>query len=438
MDTIYAAAFLTIVATDGKHANAGLPGLRDQSRHPPKICRIRSDLSLLITRASIGRMLIECPWEKRAWTYQEGVLSTRLLMFTNNTVNFTCCSTTWSEATKSHNEDLPPSDWKFAEGPSFDFRPSLDQLSKDNEETEEGESQEGENCDFLFDLWTGVIGNLSERNLSFETDILFAGAGMFSLLQKIFNVNTMYGLPERRLEEFLFWSPMTPGSLRRRHDLANKPFNPSWSWAGWVGEILPPAHTPLAEKPTFDDIDWKGLERLGAQPNPLQSNGRGTVGEDASMSSTLSYALREASNLEFPLLQCKIRPVQFRISSLEAPPDWIETLQTYTWTYVPPEGKGREGVYCIIDQDKDGDVVGSVVFDSKAPGLDLENRITTFAIISSKIYQSEQYEGIHPLPYYRVLALQADGAIFERVGHGAILQQVIDHKCPPEETIILG
>ena len=98
-------------------------------------------------------------------------------------------------------------------------------------------AENAEDSDILSDLWGTVVSQLSERHLSFETDILFAAAGMLDLLEKFFKVKSVFGLSERRIQQFLFWSPMEPGSLRRRLSPDKQPFNPSWSWSGWVGEV---------------------------------------------------------------------------------------------------------------------------------------------------------------------------------------------------------
>ncbi|OAL42883.1 HET-domain-containing protein, partial [Pyrenochaeta sp. DS3sAY3a] len=92
MDTVYARAILTIVAAEGIHANAGLPGVRSHSRDVPKVFDIGNDISLLQARAPLAETLLNCPWSKRAWTYQEGILSSRQLIFTTSTVHYVCCS----------------------------------------------------------------------------------------------------------------------------------------------------------------------------------------------------------------------------------------------------------------------------------------------------------------------------------------------------------
>ncbi|CAO2652659.1 Nn.00g009420.m01.CDS01 [Neocucurbitaria sp. VM-36] len=433
MDNVYARATLTIVAAQGTHANSGLPGIHAHARSAATSFDVGHNLSLLLARAPIGKILLACPWSTRAWTYQESVLSARQLVFTSSTVHFVCCSTTWSEDLGCMSEDGAPP-WKFARGTMFDFRSGLgesigrfagvlsDTVADDDEEVVE-EEEEGDS-DPLFDLWTQVVENLSMRNLSFEADILFAAAGLVSVLQKIFKVRSIYGLPERRLEEFLFWSPMEPGCLRRRRDIDGRALYPTWSWAGWVGEISWPEHTARPCGPCVEGIEWLGLPEKGGRGIALQCSGRGTVRDDG-FAATSTHGSEIGVELDFPLLQFRTKTARLNISSTVSLPEWISELQTFAWTAVPSHGSARHGVFCItsLNDNDDDHVVGSVVLDSMDVMLDHDSLVATFAILSSVPYKGEQYEGCSAPAFHRVLALRGkeDGQEMERIGHGAVI-----------------
>lgn len=81
MDTIYAGAYLTIVATEGKHANAGLPGVLPDSRQATEIHQVSSDLSLLLAQAPIWNTLNICPWSKRVRDIRKHICQTVLTCF---------------------------------------------------------------------------------------------------------------------------------------------------------------------------------------------------------------------------------------------------------------------------------------------------------------------------------------------------------------------
>ncbi|OAL01598.1 HET-domain-containing protein [Phaeosphaeriaceae sp. SRC1lsM3a] len=447
MDIVYARAILTLVAAEGTDADAGLPGVRRKSRPHTVPYDIDNDLALLPSKA-ISEVLLNCPWSKRAWTFQEGMLSARMLIFTKRTVSFTCCSTTWSEDVKNPNENQGPP-WAYAPGTLFDFRSNLSEVQAElsghanaNEQgggdDDDGGNEEEEEADLLNDLWTDVVGNLSLRNLSFESDILFAAAGLISVVQKIFKIKSIYGLPERRLEQFLFWSPSEPGSLRRRRDMNGIALHPSWSWAGWVGEVSWPEHTARPYGDDKQQIEWFGLSDIASEPIALQCGGRGTVSDDIALASGLHGDIHPVESLDFPILMLDTRTATLCISSTADPPSWISELQVLAWSTAHMTEDNRSGVYCITSLHDASHVVGSVVLDSADLMPGCENAVTTFAIISSSTYQEQQYDGSFALIYHRVLALYQQEGIFARIGHGAVLAKEVRGVAWQKETVLLG
>ena len=87
---IYGNAALTIVAAAGDDANAGLPGVRsDLPRRSTPTARIQSLNLTALPKASEFEVNAS-RWNTRAWTFQERTLSTRLLLFTKNSITFEC------------------------------------------------------------------------------------------------------------------------------------------------------------------------------------------------------------------------------------------------------------------------------------------------------------------------------------------------------------
>jgi hypothetical protein len=437
MDIVYARAVLTIVAAEGKHANSGLPSVRPNTRKASEAFNISNGLALQPSRA-IAETLLNCPWSKRAWTFQEGILSSRCLIFTNQAVSFSCCSTTWSEDFKSPNEDTAPP-WAYAPGTMFDFRSVLSEiqtqigLQADKADVDDDE----EDVDLLFELWTDVVGNLTTRNLSFESDILFAAAGMISVLQSAFNVKSIYGLPERRLEQFLFWSPMEPGCLRRRLDVHGTAIYPTWSWTGWVGEISWPEHMARPHGDFSTKIEWSGLTSADKEPVPLRCSGRGTVTDDVAMAAKTGDNIPGHRELDYPILRLNTLTTSLCISTTAEPPPWISELQTLAWSTVRDDTSKHNNAYCVTVQDTE-DVLGSIVLDSADPILGHDDLVTTFAIVSNSAYQEPQYDGSFGLVYYRILALRWQGDVAERIGHGAVLMKTLSDVVWQRQTVLLG
>jgi hypothetical protein len=73
------------------------------------------------------------------------------------------------------------------------------------------------------------------RKFTFERDIIDALDGLFSSLRTVEDEAFICALPETLLDTALLWQPKGP--LRRRKPLLDGRMIPSWSWAGWVGNI---------------------------------------------------------------------------------------------------------------------------------------------------------------------------------------------------------
>ncbi|KAL9079423.1 MAG: hypothetical protein Q9157_001677 [Trypethelium eluteriae] len=96
MDAVYGNAFLTICAADGDSAAAGLVGLSGNRRVEQAFEDYAPGVRLMV--AHLGETYIEdSAWNKRAWTFQERLLSRRCLIFTQGRMYFQCRSTTMSE-----------------------------------------------------------------------------------------------------------------------------------------------------------------------------------------------------------------------------------------------------------------------------------------------------------------------------------------------------
>jgi hypothetical protein len=90
MNLVYFKACLTIVAASGHHGESGLPGVSSVPRSP-KQPRAQVGEYLLVSEMSFPRDLIESSvWSTRGWTFQEGLLSSRRLVFTEEQVYLEC------------------------------------------------------------------------------------------------------------------------------------------------------------------------------------------------------------------------------------------------------------------------------------------------------------------------------------------------------------
>lgn len=93
MDLIYGHAQLTICAADGKGAREGLRAM-DRTKHNSvqHTAEILPGFHPMLTKASESAIRYS-QWNKRAWTFQERLLSPRTSIFVDGRVYFQCRST---------------------------------------------------------------------------------------------------------------------------------------------------------------------------------------------------------------------------------------------------------------------------------------------------------------------------------------------------------
>lgn len=219
MDLIYSSAIVTIIAASGRDAGSGIPGI-SVPRLP--LCRAmfeRADI-YVIAHCNSGELLSRSMWSTRGWTYQEGVLSTRRLVFTPWQVMFECQTSTWNE---SLNMDLHA---------SSDARTAMFESLKSPR---------------TFGAYRGVdlssmgaffrhMEKYSRRQLSDEADALKGVQGVLSLARRL-GIPSHWGLPTKTIHDFakgLLWNPNYNSLVE--HGSRRKGF-PSWSWCDWIGGV---------------------------------------------------------------------------------------------------------------------------------------------------------------------------------------------------------
>ncbi|OCL07931.1 HET-domain-containing protein, partial [Glonium stellatum] len=251
MGLLYNTANVTIVAAAGEDADAGLPGLRPNTRFaeqqevfvvPPS----RDTTSLGCTTKGISLMttlgpyassdfeshnLTNTKWGSRGWTMQEQYVSRRNLIFTDEQVWWSCSCATWCEEAY----------FDLKEVPRFQFRGArqldsglLELLS--STELHLGLRQA------LWDAYRRIVTDYTRRSFSYDGDVYDAFSAILKAFRSLAGQTFLWGLPRSRFEAALRWErmdihhrriaystlPMGPHKLRL-------PF-PSWSWMGWIGQ----------------------------------------------------------------------------------------------------------------------------------------------------------------------------------------------------------
>jgi hypothetical protein len=222
MDRIYREAVLTIAALAGQDANCPLPGVRPKSRET--VVDEAGGLHLAIYQPHLTGSLGRSVYATRGWTFQESVLSRRVLFVSKFQMHFRCNHGTESEIArvemfKQDTTDLNPLaliDQAIME--------STHQLTWGN----------------VMAAYASLVENYMCRNLSYPEDILNAFAGLSSYFERVCGGSCLYGMPTAFFGFGLLWSAR--GTIHRRETLIPDGHGagvqtPSWAWAGWNGRI---------------------------------------------------------------------------------------------------------------------------------------------------------------------------------------------------------
>jgi hypothetical protein len=232
MCAIYGLSTVTIINAAGEDADHGLPGIsapRFQEQQPFDFKGVRVVKTMDPPGKGEGIGFLEgSTWCSRAWTFQESLLPSRLLIFTEDQVYWQCLSTTWCE--DGH--------WEVhhIRGAPRIYRDAIPDINTAK-------------------LWSSVTGNFdknyrvlverySERAMTQQSDGLNAFSGILEKLQRLTGYQFFWGLPTIFLGTALSWPTRRIGSQRRKATceiqyggrLVKTQF-PSWSWAGWSSPI---------------------------------------------------------------------------------------------------------------------------------------------------------------------------------------------------------
>jgi hypothetical protein len=247
MDHIYSGAAVTIINAAGEGPSCGLPGVSHVARRSHPSVRVQDQQLKLLpnTRAEID----ECKWSKRAWTFQEGLLSRRRLVFTSSQIYFQCQETHYWEMVPFPFSSQPVSLEMWASegleatlGPSMRVFPVIEPKS---------------NASKVNTLITEYL----RRELSHESDILNAIVGILHHVCYHFwgvpfepwDVSLGPAVctdrmtkPDNRFLEALLWKPQ----YDIRPKISKRQGFPSWSWVAYKGitGVQPRLNTWVADR----------------------------------------------------------------------------------------------------------------------------------------------------------------------------------------------
>ncbi|KAI7787390.1 hypothetical protein LA080_016465 [Diaporthe eres] len=246
MDKVYSESSLTLIASAAKQPSEGLVGVgmsRDRIPHSLK----SGELGLTQLYTNLVDEVEGSHWNTRAWTYQEGFLSNRRLLFTQSQCYFQC-----GELWCTEGLNVPLSTLSRLHRPGHsklsrvfpwvaDKQPTMDISSQDRQKQRE-------------DYFIERVREYMKRELTHDADAFDAFAGVLNYLEWFameFLLGNIWGLPiwspesrwsasgsgKHTLLRSLSWSLPRPFVTKlegKLSDVAERRQEiPSWSWCGW-------------------------------------------------------------------------------------------------------------------------------------------------------------------------------------------------------------
>lgn len=222
MGEIYSNAYCTVIAAAGEDAHTGLPGVSNTCRREQRTVSL-DEVTLAerpYSKDHGSALLSSSKWATRGWTYQEGYLSTRRLIFTEYCLLYLCnrefASEPFQRRVATTGEANRQSFARFVPSATFSgHRASTANLREH-------------------------IQEYTSRDLSRSEDSLNAFLGVLDYNSKTRRpMAHLWGLPlyedqaraprPRDILFEIFWWHESPGTRRRGF--------PSWTWAGWAGPV---------------------------------------------------------------------------------------------------------------------------------------------------------------------------------------------------------
>lgn len=245
MDKIYRSADLTIIVAAGNDCGDGIPGVSERCR-PPRLSTTIGNTILVEEKEDPGKEIETSIWRSRGWTFQEGLLSRRRLVFTDSQILFSCFSGQTIEP--RGGPEFP----QTAEDPVTLLAPRDVRRKARFWDTRflKTDSHDPTTLTGTADLYyygfplafAELLEKYSTLCFSFESDIVDA----FRAIGNVFASRTppvlhLYGLPFISGDESTTASSLTRGLTwyleRGNEETARRPGFPSWSWLGYRGPV---------------------------------------------------------------------------------------------------------------------------------------------------------------------------------------------------------
>lgn len=432
MDLVYKGSRITIVASEGPDPDFGLPGVSRARAYPSCSVVIDGDGGPGSQVSVVpGFIPGQCTWDKRAWTLQEAVLSTRLLVFNGHYAAFFCCggatredlSSIDSQALVGEKKKTSMTNWVL----DFASSTTIDLLSG-----------------FRMSSYRELVKLYTSRKMANPMDALNAVSGLLAHWRNITQTEFVMGHPTEFLSDSLIW-------VGKNYHHRGHPGIPSWSWAAWEGNVVysyeieeqtPRAHDNLdkikeARKHDFDNgivVSCKLLKWRHLAASRLERGYSGAIGLDA-----VIEVLDGPNQTPRLMIHSYVARVKMPVMSGK------HTGSSLDWHYWFPNDTPR-GFYEIALVEKPGKLCIVLSEDDREPmNIQLPDDLT---LEQAEELRSKGAEFVMLKHWYTTgwrpeqyliwaLLIQRKGDVAERLGCMAIVPEVWNRLSPKLEKIML-
>lgn len=255
MDEIFEGAVVTIIAAHGEDAMQGLPGIGSTTRpEQPKYKFADGNVTLVSSMRDPRIDIKDSVWSTRGWTYQEGLLARRRLIFTEQQMYWECegmsCPETLVLPLATYYDRDQEKMCDFVRPGLFNGVSYIDGSWEVWKKLPQ--SMEEPSTLSIFRASDQHVIQYTKRRLTYDEDSLSAFIGIERRLEKTLGkgkLGSIVGIP--------LWCPFTTPQARSgpartkllfalstsfwHHKGDDEPQRrrhlPSWTWAGWRGAV---------------------------------------------------------------------------------------------------------------------------------------------------------------------------------------------------------
>ncbi|KAJ5546938.1 HET-domain-containing protein [Penicillium frequentans] len=479
MDRVYGSAVLTIVAAQGVDANGGLRGVprkwypSESSSLPREITQESAEIkdgTHIIAPFPCTQDLTKTIWNSRAWTFQEKLMSKRLLIFSGDEVVWHCrqmvCREDMHTGDCGYNTDSL--DWLSLK-PQY-FGVDIDRHWVDGSLKIDRHGRTRVVRSGTFAEYAKAVEGYTLRQTTYKSDAIRAMEGLLHIFQLSFKSEFISGLPKSLLDVALLWRATR--QLKRREGF------PSWSWAGWEGQVTynkPMAverddagNVKFAEKKEFGEegiqplLRWQVYDEFHGELKRVSDHGWGIPlkgGVPLEWEATPYYAGHQSDRQIFdrPILVSDLEPRQLSsLSSSKIPhlvflTSCVDTFQLGDYVLQnsdleglnptsPPDSSELRPLRLSIT-DSELQWIGTVLLDSNGPEWIYRGQ-HEFILLSEAQYfglDQEKYD-VGEFPLYSIMLVKRDNltGVSTRLGLGRVNKIAWMMANPVLKTVVLG